>query len=410
MEMSVSRNDNKQHFAIGLLAAGHLCTDIAQGALPALLPFLIYAHGLKFAQAGGLMFAMSIGSSVVQPVFGFYADRLAKPWLMSVGLLFTGVGIALAGIATHYWTLLLVMAICGLGNAAFHPEGARLVNHAAGRNKATAMSIFSFGGNAGFALGPLLVAGLYFLWGLHGTLLLAVPPLVMAMILFSQMHRFTSADSAAVIIAKRAAASALHDNWGAFSWLSILVFCRSIIFYAIITFLPLFWIYILHQTKGAGSIMLTVFFGVGAISTLIGGRLAERIGYRNIVIIGFGLLLPMLWLWLHTVTVLFAILALIPMTICLYAPFSTMVVLGQQYLPNRVGFASGVTMGLAVSIGGLMAPVLGHWADLHGLRSALMLVTCLPAICIVIAFLLPVAPLKQAAKNVPPPVVAEFVE
>ena len=393
----------KQPPAVALLAAGHLCTDIAQGALPALLPFLIYAHGLKFAEAGGLMFAMSAGSSVVQPIFGFFADRLSKPWLMSLGLLLAGAGIAMAGLAAHYWTIMLAMAVCGLGIAAFHPEAARLVNQAAWRNKATAMSIFSFGGNAGFAVGPLLVAGICFLWGLHGTLVLALPPIAMAVILLSQMRHFSAPPPVIRTDSGGHDTPAIPDAWGAFTWLTVLVTLRSIIFYAMITFLPLFWIHVLGKSKETGSAMLTVFFGIGAVGTLLGGRLAERIGYRKIVSLAFVLMLPIFFVWLQTRTVLLASLMLIPLALSFYAPFSTMVVLGQQYLPNRVGFASGITLGLAVSIGGVMAPVLGHWADLHGIHSALLWVSLLPILCIILAFLLPAPPTKRVQEAVAMP-------
>jgi FSR family fosmidomycin resistance protein-like MFS transporter len=396
-----SLEERRQRRAIGLLSTGHLCTDIAQGALPALLPFLIYAHGLKFAQAGGLMFAMSAGSSVVQPVFGYFADRLAKPWLMSLGLLFAGLGIALAGLAANYWAIVLAVAICGFGVAAFHPEGTRQANHAAGPHKATAMSIFSFGGNAGFALGPLLVAGVYMLCGLPGTVFLGLPPLVMAVILLSQQRQFSALPSEHLLTTAAMDTPAVRDAWGAFSWLSLLVIVRSIIFYGIMTFLPLFWIQVLGQSKEAGSAMLTVFFGVGAVGTLLGGRLAERLGYRQLVTWGFVLLLPLLCIWPHCTSVLLASVLLVPLAISYYAPFSAIVVLGQQYLPNRVGFASGVTLGLAVSIGGVTAPFLGHWADLHGVQSALLCVALLPILCILISVILPAPPQPRKRNDAP---------
>ena len=171
---------------IYLLSAGHLSTDITQGALPAILPFLKDAHQLNYTQLGGLVFAMSVTSSVVQPMFGYYADRISLPWLMPVGLLLTGLGMSLVGVAPNYWLILLVVSICGLGVAAFHPEAARLANRVSAENKATAMSIFSFGGNAGFALGPLLLTGVLALLKMPGTLLLALPCLCMALLLVLQ--------------------------------------------------------------------------------------------------------------------------------------------------------------------------------------------------------------------------------
>lgn len=386
-------NPPMQRRSIAVLSASHLCADIPQGALPALLPFLIAAHGLRFAQAGGLMFAMSAGSSVVQPLFGYFADRLAKPWLMTAGLLLAGLGISVAGVFSTYPMILLAVAVSGFGVAAFHPEGARLANGAAGKNKATGMSIFSSSGNAGFACGPLLCAGIYLLCGLRGTLLLGLPPIIMAFVLMGQLRRFDSSSGQASTADSKLAA-AIPDAWGAFSRLSMLVTLRSIVFYGVITFLPLFWIHVLGQSKAAGSAMLTVFFGLGALGTLSGGRLADRFGKRNILKLGLILLFPMMLIWIHTKSVAMATAMLVPLALIYYAPFSAIVVLGQQYLPNRVAFASGVTLGLAVSIGGVVAPLLGRWADVHGVQSALLWVSVLPLACAILAFTLP-APMKQ---------------
>ena len=179
---------------IHLLAAGHLCTDMTQGALPAMLPFLKDAHHLNYMLLGGLVFGTSVTSSVVQPLFGTLADRISQPWLMPVGLLLTGVGMSLVGVSPNYFTILLVVAICGLGVAAFHPEAARLANSTATAQKATAMSIFSFGGNAGFALGPLVMTGLLALYRLPGSLLLAAPCLLMALLLALQLPQIHAAE------------------------------------------------------------------------------------------------------------------------------------------------------------------------------------------------------------------------
>jgi MFS transporter, FSR family, fosmidomycin resistance protein len=55
---------------IGVLACGHACVDMAQGAVPALLPFLIHHRGYSYAAAAALVLAMTITSSLIQPVFG----------------------------------------------------------------------------------------------------------------------------------------------------------------------------------------------------------------------------------------------------------------------------------------------------------------------------------------------------
>ncbi|HBF37908.1 MAG TPA: MFS transporter, partial [Firmicutes bacterium] len=158
-----------------LLMAGHMFTDINQGALPAILPFLIVEKNLSYAAAAGLVFAENFVQSMVQPLFGHYADRLSKPWLMYFGVLIAGLGLAATGFFTNYWALFSAVAVSAIGIAAFHPQGARLANQVSGEKKGAGISIFSVGGNLGFAVGPILTTTFLLIWGLKGTVLLIVP-------------------------------------------------------------------------------------------------------------------------------------------------------------------------------------------------------------------------------------------
>ena len=118
---------------IGILSIGHTATDINQGALPAMLPFFIVAYDLSYTAAAAIVFAVNMPSSVVQPLFGLAADRLSKPWLLPGGLMFAGLGLALTGLFQGYLAIVLLGIVSGVGIAAYHPQAARLVNFAAGR-------------------------------------------------------------------------------------------------------------------------------------------------------------------------------------------------------------------------------------------------------------------------------------
>ena len=232
---------------IGMLFLGHLSTDINQGALPAMLPFLIPAHDLSYAAAATIVFAANIASTVVQPLFGHFADRFSKPFLMPMGVLVAGVGLALVGISSEYPMIVLAAMTSGIGIAAFHPEGARLVNYLAGDKKATAMSIFGVGGTLGFAIGPLIITAALLNWGLKGSLILIAPVCVMAFVLGFQLKEFASfGRTSATKITSYSSASNL-DAWGAFTRLSLTAVGRSVLFYGLNTFIPLYWIHALNQ-------------------------------------------------------------------------------------------------------------------------------------------------------------------
>ena len=75
---------------MGALSAGHLATDFANGALPALLPFLVDRFDLSYTRAGLLMLASAVSSSVVQPAFGVLSDRRGAVWLLPAGVAVCG--------------------------------------------------------------------------------------------------------------------------------------------------------------------------------------------------------------------------------------------------------------------------------------------------------------------------------
>jgi FSR family fosmidomycin resistance protein-like MFS transporter len=179
------------------------------------------------------------------------------------------------------------------------------------------------------------------------------------------------------------------DEWGPFFRLSAVVFCRSIIFYGLNTFIPLYWINVLHQSRAAGGIALTLLFTAGVVGTIIGGRLADHFSNRSVIWNGLGTLIVLLPVFVSTNNVFVATILLMAIGLINYTTYSPIVVMGQKYLPNHVGLASGVTFGLAVTIGGVTAPLLGLIADHHGIRTALWGVACLPMVATGFALTLP---------------------
>ncbi|MCH5277127.1 MAG: MFS transporter [Desulfovibrionaceae bacterium] len=353
-----------------LVSLGHLSCDVNGGALPALLPFLRTEYGLSYQAAGGLMFAYSCLSSVIQPVFGYLADKISKPWFISLGVLLAGCGIAAIGFFNVYWAIFAAVAMSGVGAALFHPEGARYANKVSGRAQGVGLSIFSVGGNSGFALGPLIAVAAVHAWGMKGTAVFGVIAVLMAFILLIPLRRM------AAISAGRPAGARPEDgtgsnNWREFSKLTGAIVVRSILFVGFNTFIPLYWVQGFGQSGAAGAMALAGFAACGVISNFAGGVLSDRYGYRTIIRVAYALLIPSVALFGLTRNLSVACVLVPLLAFALYAPFSSMVVMGQTLLSRNIGFASGVTMGLSTSMGGLFAPVLGKIADLYGLAAAI---------------------------------------
>ena len=372
--------------AMATLSAGHLFTDVAQGSIPALLPFLISKDHLSYAAASALILAATISSSVIQPFFGHVSDRLSLPWLMPLGPALGGLGVALAGFAPNYALTFAAIVLSGLGVAAFHPEGSRFANYVSGARRASGMSLFSVGGNVGFALGPVLVTPLVLAFGLHGTVFLLIPTWLMAAILVHELPRLKLFRWD--LVGGQVQSTDEHEAWGPFALLGGVIALRSFVYFGLVTFIPLYYVNVLHAGKAFGNTALAAMLLGGAAGTLIGGPLADRIGRRR-VLAGSMLLLPPLIVGFllsgPVLAVAFAALA----GAATIATFAVTIVMGQEYLPGRLGVAAGVTIGLSIGLGGVGAPLLGILADAHGIRAVFELIAVLPLLALALAFALP---------------------
>jgi len=373
--------------AMGVLSSGHLFTDLNQGAVAALLPFLISERGLSLAAAGALVFAATVSSSLVQPLFGIFSDRNPIPALMPLGVLLAGVGMALAGVAPSYPLIFASVVVSGIGVAAFHPEAARFANYVSGARRARGMSFFSVGGNAGFALGPIVATPLVLAFGLPGTLFLALPATLMAGVMFAETPRMLrlapeeAADGTREVDTSR-------ERWGPFAVMVAVVAVRSFVYFGLVAFVAAYYERVHGASAALGNVALTVMLAAGAVGTLLMGPLADRFGRKAVLawsmlalsplVLGFTLVGPYAGM---------ALLALVGAATV--GTFGVTVVMGQEYLPGRIGLAAGVTMGLSIGLGGVGAPLLGLLADAGGLKTTMLAVAALPVLGLALALTLP---------------------
>ncbi len=363
---------------------GHLTTDLTAGALPAVLVFLKPLLHLSYTKAGAVVLVATVTSSIAQPIFGRWADRHTTTWLVPVGVAASAAGMAVAPLADTYLWLLLAVSISGLGVGIFHPESMKLARHASGSRRASGIALFQTGGNLGIALGPLLAGVALTAWGSGGGTFLLVPGVLVTLLL---LFDFASLGHVRRAGHERALETTAIDQLTPFRVLLVTVALRSVAYYGLFTFVPL-WEVARGHTRGYGTALLSLVLFGGALGTLCSGPLAERYGEK--VVLAGGLALSPIFVALFVLTNgTVSAVAVVLAGATIVSGFGLTTFMGQEYLPSKIATASGLTVGLTMGLGGVAAVFLGVVADAVNLRDALLVTAVAPAIGAVVALWLP---------------------
>ena len=374
---------------MALLSSGHFATDFANGALPALLPFLKDKFSLSYAAVGAVILASQASSSLIQPLFGLWSDRWGAIWLLPAGVAVAGAGTAVVVEAPSYWLVLALVLFSGIGSAAFHPEGSKFAGFVSGSKRASGMSLFSIGGNLGFACGPIGATAAVSAFGLRGGLLVAIPGLLVASALLAGARYLGTFASEA----GGARAHAGENDPFAMKLLLCVIALRSIAFFGLVTFVPL-WEVSLGHSKAHGNHLLALMIFTGGVGTLLLGPLADRVGRRPVLLASVTATGPLVLVFLLVGGVPGSI-ALALVGVCIVGTLGVTMVMGQEYMPRHVGTASGLVIGLSVGFGGIAALGLGVLADATSLRFALVVAAAAPMFAAALAVLLPPTPKRQ---------------
>jgi MFS transporter, FSR family, fosmidomycin resistance protein len=362
-----------------LWGLAHAIDDLYQGLVPSVVPYFVLDRHYGYVAASGLTLAATLGSSIPQPFFGVIADRKNAGWMAGAGVGLAGLGLSVAGLMGSYGAVWCAILLSGFGVAMFHPAAGKAARQDAG-DSAAAMSLFAAGGSVGFFLAPALATPALITLGLPATGLF-LPPAALICFVLLRKHRRQVAHSTATQPTGR-------DRWGPFAALTGIEVLRSAAFFGLNTFIELYWIRHLHASRALAGIALTSFLAGGVAGTLLGGRIADRIGTVRTVQLGTVVILPVLAGLLVAPGALAPLPFALATGISLNIPFAVLVKLGQDYLPTRPGTAAGVTLGLGVSVGGLTAPLLGLIADAHGPRGALLALLVVPPLALLCGLLL----------------------
>jgi FSR family fosmidomycin resistance protein-like MFS transporter len=335
-----------------------------------------------------LVLASTLVSSLIQPLVGYLSDRKPRPYLMSLGIIVAALGLMFIGLITDFSLLFILLTTSGIGVAIFHPQAGKIANSVSTTHKGRGMSIFSVGGNLGFTAGPCLISGATLLWGLPGIMVIAVPAFIMSSWLLyrnSKYVEYTRKEEKRQILN----ASVEKEDYKGFAILTVMIFFRSMVLFGLTTFIPTYFMDMFHMNSQSANLNLSLIAVCSALASLTGGFLADRIGFKKVLFYSAAAAVPFLVLFTRASSGLVASLLLIPVAFCIYGTLSVSMVLGQKFLCRHVGFASGITIGLGISFGGLTSPILGYIADHYGTQYTMYAITGVAVVAAVLAFLVP---------------------
>lgn len=379
-----------------IMMLGHLCADLCWFAMSAMLPFLVTQKGMSYTETAGLMFVMSVFSAVTQPILGAMADKKNRPWLMSLGVFLAGLGISAIGFLDSYSAMVVAVSVSSIGSSIYHPDAGRLANFVSGNAKGKGVSNFSFGGNLAGFVGPVLIVFGISQFGMKGSAILLLPTIPMALWLLMLNKRFLAFAEEGQKEVAAALNKGQKDDWYGFLCLSGVTVLRSAIMSTMNSFIPLFWLSILMQSEEISGLSTTIIAISGALATLIGGRIADKLGFSSIIRTGLIALVPCMIFIAWSRSVVLSAFMLIPASIALNLAYSPSVVLGQKLLPNHIGLSSGITMGLASSFGGVVSPLLGMVGDSYGVDIVLWIMAGICVLAAISTVILPQDPEEQA--------------
>jgi FSR family fosmidomycin resistance protein-like MFS transporter len=380
-----------------LLIAGHFVTDINTGALPAFLPFLKESLDLSYTMTATIILVFNLTSSVIQPAFGYLSDRRSVRWLLPVGPFLASLGLALLGLAPSYVWVLFFASLSGIGQASYHPEGFKAASLLSGERKATVISFFHFGGNLGFALGPILTTTFFTFMGLEGSLLFLVPGIIMIVIFLSTSQwRVPQASS---FSRPKTGTGSSSSGGGVFLPMGLLIL--TVVFRAatrlgLLTFVPFYFIKVQQSDPMIVGKYLSIFLLAGTVGVVGGGPLADRFGYKRTTLMSFAVSSLLLFLFYVTSGTLSLVLFSMAGMFIIMSNAVTMAI-GQSLMPNNLGMASGLLLGFSMGVGGISTTILGWVADHWGIPAALQATFVLP----ILAFLtfLPIPYPPQPMRN-----------
>ncbi len=146
---------------ISVVSVAHSGSHFCQLMVPPLFPWIAPEFGLSNTQLGLLMSVFFVVSGVGQALAGFVVDRQGPQRVLFAGLALLALAALGLGASPNYATMLVFMALAGLGNCVFHPVDFSILNARVHTTRlGHAYAAHGISGSLGWALAPLFVVSI----------------------------------------------------------------------------------------------------------------------------------------------------------------------------------------------------------------------------------------------------------
>ena len=375
MDISVKTSQK----AIIWLCIAHFVCDIYTGFLNPIMPFIASKLGFSMAVATVIISISHICSSMLQPIFGFFADNILKRFFIFWGLILVSVFIPLTPNAPNILILLLCMILGSLGGSFFHPQSMGFVNIFSKQNRSESMGVFISLGSLGFALGPLIAA-------------LITQALGLSMISWTSLLGLTVAGAMFICVPKLSLCEKKPEHKEFFKSFKEIILCRQMNYLMIVAMmkslmtnsccilLPFLWKSMNHTPFYIG-FALFLFVFAGAIGSFVSPKAENVFGSKAVIYISLCATCPMIILFAMTYraypVLSMVIFGIIGFTTMLAQPVT--MVWAQRTLPQYKSIVAGFINGFCWGITALCMSILGLTAQNFGIITVLVLLSIIPA-------------------------------
>lgn len=359
----------------------HFINDIYTGFLNPIMPFIAEQVKISMPVATIILSCSHIFSSLLQPYFGFFADKMKKRAMIFWGLLFTSIFISLAPAATSIPLMILFIILGSIGSSLFHPQSLGLISKFTSTNLSKNMGMFIAAGTLGYSVGPLLSSTIAQCFGLGKMPFLCILGIIWASLMFKFVPKFSDESTVKINIDLKQAFVEILSN-KKLNILNIIAMLKSLITTSCSILLPFLW-----KAEGYSKfeigLALFCFLFLGGVASLLSPKAEKKIGTANVFYISMITTFPMMILFMFTYktmpTISFVIFALMGF-ITMFATPITMST-AQNVMPQYKSIIGGFINGFSWGVVAIAMSIIGYVAQATSIVPVLVILSAIPAIC-----------------------------